>query len=165
MISLALILVCATLTCGQEEEVDHDHAHHSGNPLDWLRDSVPGEPGVDYPIFNEVQDTAFSCEDRVFGGYYADPGMGCQGYHVCLNHGNNARKLSFLCPNGTIFQQSKLTCEWWFNVDCTEAQSSYNVNDLIGTGDSLPESNDLGPKRPIPTRNNDNVNPNRRSRK
>ena len=38
------------------------------DPLDWLRDSIPGEPGVDYPIFAEVQDTAFSCEGRKFGG-------------------------------------------------------------------------------------------------
>ena len=36
--------------------------------MDWLRDSIPGEPGVDYPIFAEVQDTAFSCEGRKFGG-------------------------------------------------------------------------------------------------
>ena len=43
--------------------------HHPGDdPLDWLRDSIPGEPGVDYPIFAEVQDTAFSCEGRKFGG-------------------------------------------------------------------------------------------------
>merc|ERR1719154_211773 len=29
---------------------DHHH-HHSSDPLDWLRESVPGEPGVDYPIY------------------------------------------------------------------------------------------------------------------
>ncbi|TRY77186.1 hypothetical protein TCAL_17010 [Tigriopus californicus] len=38
------------------------------DPLQWLRDSIPGEPGVDYPIFSSVQETSFSCEGRVFGG-------------------------------------------------------------------------------------------------
>ena len=42
------------------------------DPLDWLRDSIPGEPGVDYPIFAEVQDTAFSCEGRKFGGRFVE---------------------------------------------------------------------------------------------
>eukprot|EP00095_Tigriopus_kingsejongensis_P012060 maker-scaffold553_size137994-snap-gene-0.15 protein:Tk12060 transcript:maker-scaffold553_size137994-snap-gene-0.15-mRNA-1 annotation:"homeobox protein 2-like" len=115
MISLVFLLLSANLVLGQEEH-DHDHDHHAGNPLDWLRDSVPGEPGVDYPIFNEVQETSFNCADRVFGGYYADPEMLCQGYHVCLSRGPGARKISFLCPNGTIFNQEKFTCEWWFNL-------------------------------------------------
>ena len=30
------------------------------------------------------------------------------------------RKFSFLCPNGTIFNQEKLVCDAWFNVDCTQ---------------------------------------------
>jgi hypothetical protein len=38
------------------------------DPLQWMRDSIPGEPGVDYPIYNTVESTAFSCEGRVFGG-------------------------------------------------------------------------------------------------
>ena len=46
---------------------DHDG---SDDPLDWLRESIPGEPGVDYPIFSEVETTAFSCKDRVFGGKF-----------------------------------------------------------------------------------------------
>ena len=38
------------------------------DPLQWLRDSIPGEPGVDYPIFSAVEQTSFSCDDKVFGG-------------------------------------------------------------------------------------------------
>ena len=38
------------------------------DPLQWLRDSIPGEPGVDYPIFSSVEETGFSCEGRIFGG-------------------------------------------------------------------------------------------------
>ncbi len=45
----------------------HDH-DGSTDPLDWLRGGVPGEPGVDYPIYAEIQDTSFSCNGRLFGG-------------------------------------------------------------------------------------------------
>ena len=44
---------------------DHDG---SSDPLDWLRESVPGEPGVDYPVLAQIADTSFSCADRIFGG-------------------------------------------------------------------------------------------------
>ena len=40
------------------------------DPLQWLRDSIPGEPGTDYPIFSSVQETSFSCENKVFGGKF-----------------------------------------------------------------------------------------------
>ena len=40
------------------------------DPLQWLRDSIPGEPGIDYPIFSSVQQTGFSCDGRVFGGMW-----------------------------------------------------------------------------------------------
>ena len=30
---------------------------------------------------------------------------------------------SFLCPNGTIFNQEYFICDWWFNVDCAESAS------------------------------------------
>ena len=43
--------------------------HQPGDdPLDWLRESIPGEPGVDYPIFTKAEATSFSCDDKVFGG-------------------------------------------------------------------------------------------------
>ena len=68
-----------------------------------LRTNVPGEPGLDYPIHNTVQvslkdelqilkkshlwflqETSFTCDGKEFGGYYADPEMDCQAYHICL---------------------------------------------------------------------------------
>ena len=45
--------------------------HQPGDdPLQWLRDSIPGEPGTDYPIFSSVEETTFSCENKVFGGKF-----------------------------------------------------------------------------------------------
>ena len=57
------------------------------NPIEWLKNSIPGEPDVDYPILASTQQTAFSCDGLIFGGYYADPETRCQQYHVCLQVG------------------------------------------------------------------------------
>ena len=61
---------------------------------------MSGEPGVDYPIFNSPPDTSFTCADKE--GLYSDPESECQAWHVCLQPD---RQWSFLCPNGTIFNQ------------------------------------------------------------
>ncbi|XP_037091259.1 uncharacterized protein LOC119111553, partial [Pollicipes pollicipes] len=117
---------------------DEDH-HHGGSsdPLQWLRDSVPGEPGVDYPIYATIPPTSFSCDGRV-PGYYADVEAGCQPFHVCNTMvGDESMKLSFLCPNGTIFNQEGFACQWWSDVDCASAEQFYNKNEEIG---KVPES-------------------------
>ena len=46
---MSYVLVMAT---SQAQESD----------LDSLRQSVPGEPGTDYPILAAIPDTAFSCQ-------------------------------------------------------------------------------------------------------
>ena len=47
-----------------------------GDLLAMLSLALPGSPGEDYPVLTQIpaQAAAFSCRDRVFGGYYADPG-------------------------------------------------------------------------------------------
>ena len=71
------------------------------------------------------------CVIKVNGGFYADPETGCQAFHVCTDDGQgrgDLRKVSFLCPNGTLFQQEYFTCDWWFNVDCSRARSLWSIN-------------------------------------
>merc|ERR1719317_1196159 len=106
-----------------------------------LRMAVPGNPGEDYPIYAEVPDTSFTCDGRVEGGYYADTEAECQPFHVCsADRDGGLAKNSFLCPNGTLFNQQNFVCEYWFNVDCSQAESFYGLNDNIGTveqGDGL----------------------------
>merc|ERR1712183_923926 len=95
-----------------------------------LEEAIPGIPGDDYPIFAEVPETAFLCDGQADGGYYADPESECQAFHICANDGNGGRtKYSFLCPNGTLFQQQYFVCDWWFNVDCSLAEQFYSIND------------------------------------
>jgi hypothetical protein len=94
----------------------------AADPLAMLMKSVPGIPGEDYPIFATAPETEFSCEGQVNGGYYADPDAQCQAFHICsANAEGGLAKYTFLCPNGTIFNQEYFICDWWFNVDCDEA--------------------------------------------
>merc|ERR1719413_168897 len=94
--------------------------------------AVPGVPGEDYPIFSEAPETAFSCDGQVDGGYYADEEAQCRVFHICTADGaGGLAKYSFLCPNGTIFNQNYFICDWWFNFDCAEAEGLFSLNDEI----------------------------------
>ena len=89
-------------------------------------------PGDDYPIYAEVPDTSFLCDGLVEGGYYADPEAECQAFHICGSDGNGGlTKYSFLCPNGTLFNQQYFVCDWWFNVDCDRTEEFYDLNEEL----------------------------------
>merc|ERR1740131_418184 len=97
-----------------------------------LEETIPGIPGDDYPIFSEVPETSFFCDGQVDGGYYGDPEAECQAFHICVSDGNGGlSKFSFLCPNGTLFQQQYFVCDWWFNVDCSTTEDFYSLNEEI----------------------------------
>uniref|UniRef100_A0A2A4JQW1 Chitin-binding type-2 domain-containing protein n=1 Tax=Heliothis virescens TaxID=7102 RepID=A0A2A4JQW1_HELVI len=51
-----------------------------------------------------------------------------QVWHYCDLNGGQA---SFLCPNGTIFSQAGLTCDWWFNVRCASTTQLYVLNESL----------------------------------
>lgn len=61
-----------------------------------------GIPGVDFPVLDAVPVTAFKCD---LPGYYGDVYARCQVFHICQADG---RHDSFLCPNGTLFNQKFL---------------------------------------------------------
>ncbi|CAK9832574.1 hypothetical protein ANTRET_LOCUS9373 [Anthophora retusa] len=103
-----------------------------------LKQSVPqtslkygatrGEANVDYPAYSSIPYTNFSCKEQRYKGFFGDPDTGCQVWHYCdLNGG----KSSFLCPNGTIFSQVALTCDWWFNVKCETTTQLYVLNERL----------------------------------
>merc|ERR1712212_104961 len=102
------------------------------DPLAMLQGAIPGVPGEDYPIYGEVPESGFVCDGQVDGGYYADPEAECQVFHICTADGaGGLAKYSFLCPNGTIFNQNYFICDWWFNFDCAQAEDLYSLNDDI----------------------------------
>merc|ERR1712107_13859 len=94
-------------------------ASDASDPLAMLQSAVPGVP-----------ETAFTCDGQVDGGYYADGEAECQVFHICTADGaGGLAKYSFLCPNGTVFNQNYFICDWWFNFDCAEAEGLYSLND------------------------------------
>ena len=106
---------------------------HTEDPLFALAASVPGVPGEDYPILSSPPDTSFVCDGYV-SGYYADTEARCQAFHVCADGGRVGQiKYTFLCPNGTLFNQNYFTCDWWFNVDCSQVQP-FPACDLVSQG-------------------------------
>ncbi|KAF8784412.1 U-scoloptoxin(01)-Er1a like protein [Argiope bruennichi] len=97
--------------------------------------NIPGEPGKDFPILKIMPYTHFSCENRA-PGFYADTQHRCQVYYQCSDKG---RMQSFLCPNGTIFNQETFVCEWWHNVDCSKSEKLFSKNhDLYKPNTSSP---------------------------
>ncbi|XP_064472993.1 uncharacterized protein LOC135387793 [Ornithodoros turicata] len=81
-----------------------------------------GLPGIDFPTFSRVPVTSFDCDEKPFPGMYADSDAGCQVWHMCTGVPNLGARHSFLCPNGTIFNERRGVCDWWYNVDCNDLE-------------------------------------------
>merc|ERR1711934_503043 len=111
-----------------------------------LRMSVPGEPGVDYPVLATVPSTSFSCVGKAEGGYYADMETGCQVVHTCGGGSRGVNRFSFikystLCSNGTIYSQEMGTCHWWYLADCESSEKYYfSQNNIRVDSQSLVQS-------------------------
>ncbi|XP_032779333.2 uncharacterized protein LOC116917843 [Daphnia magna] len=102
-----------------------------------FRESIPGEPEFDYPILDKIPTTSFKCTGQK-DGYYADVETRCQVFHVCTNVPDaDPIKASFLCPNGTIFNQEVFVCQWWPDVNCASSPQFFELNRNIGI---VPES-------------------------
>uniref|UniRef100_A0A182QA10 Chitin-binding type-2 domain-containing protein n=1 Tax=Anopheles farauti TaxID=69004 RepID=A0A182QA10_9DIPT len=118
-------------TVEPETYVDTDK-YRAGPPMLINKIVTPGpntgKPGIDYPALSEIPETSFKCKDQRYKGFFGDPETNCQVWHYCdLNGG----KASFLCPNGTIFSQVALTCDWWFNVKCSTTAQLYVLNERL----------------------------------
>lgn len=129
----------------RHESGDHED-HHSGDPIQWLRDAIRGEPGADYPIFYTPPETGFRCSDQQFPGYYADVEARCQVFHICQENG---RSDAFLCPNGTVFSQQNYVCVWWHDFDCSTATQFYSLNAQIYSGPETASPDSQGLDRPV----------------
>ncbi|RZF49294.1 hypothetical protein LSTR_LSTR011818 [Laodelphax striatellus] len=85
--------------------------------------SIPGSPEQDYPVFEEIPRTSFTCRDKPVPAYYADVEARCQVFHICDVGGH---KHSFLCPNGSVFNQKYLVCDWWYDFACENAENLFS---------------------------------------
>ncbi|KAL3278766.1 hypothetical protein HHI36_016292, partial [Cryptolaemus montrouzieri] len=97
-------------------------------PKDHQEGGTPGISGVDYPALDAIPPTSFDCKTQRYKGFFGDPETNCQVWHYCDLNGGQA---SFLCPNGTIFSQVALTCDWWYNVKCSSTPQLYVLNERL----------------------------------
>ena len=143
---------CHLLTSLKTQQRNLKHTFRQGAASDsgddniaMLEKAIPGVPGEDYPIYAEVPESGFTCDGQVDGGYYADPEAECQVFHICTADGaGGLAQYSFLCPNGTLFNQNYFICDWWFNFDCSTAEDLYSLNDEIAAERDALASDGLG---------------------
>ena len=76
---------------------------------------------------------SFSCEEREYG-YYGDVANNCQLFHICLPVENDIgaiieyRQWTFLCSNGTMFDQQTLSCNFPSDsYPCELSEDLYNT--------------------------------------
>ncbi|GFS90131.1 uncharacterized protein NPIL_54251, partial [Nephila pilipes] len=93
--------------------------------LKQLQSTIPGIPGVDYPLFQSVPETSFKCQNQRNPGFYGDVEAQCQVFHICQE---DDRHDSFLCPVGTVFNQMNFICDWWFNFKCDDTPTFFHLN-------------------------------------
>jgi len=81
-------------------------------------------------------------------GYYADVANECQIFHICypVTYADGVEEMlkwSFICPNGTIFDQSTLVCSFPLDaLPCEEAPSFYDGPDSINARFGQVEASD-----------------------
>lgn len=71
--------------------------------------------------------------------------MFVQVFHIC---GVGGAKHSFLCPEGSVFNQQYLVCDWWYRAPCGESlfrhSSEYDIEDIQYSGSfPLDEDSDI----------------------
>lgn len=51
-------------------------------------------------------------------------------FHICQE---DNRQDAFLCPVGTVFNQIRFICDWWFNFKCEDTPTFYHLNNDFHT--------------------------------
>ncbi|GAV01395.1 hypothetical protein RvY_12117 [Ramazzottius varieornatus] len=82
-------------------------------------------PGSSYPTYSYIPQTSFNCNQVRQFGFYADPETRCQVFRRC--EANNYM-FSYICPNGTVFNQITLICDWFYNVNCPSVGGFYDYS-------------------------------------
>merc|ERR1712223_2317839 len=93
--------------------------------------AIEGLPASTADLLDAPYDYGFNCDQQDAGyGYYADVNNACKVFHIYDNEGSLDRmdKYSFVCGEGTQFDQSTLTCNYpEFAFPCEESPSLYGA--------------------------------------
>ncbi|XP_017125045.1 RNA polymerase II degradation factor 1 isoform X2 [Drosophila elegans] len=138
-LALVLCLLLVGVAQGQSSSREHfEDADKSSEYTDQqydLRHTIPGEPGLDYPILSAPPKTSFVCKGR-HEGYYADVESRCQAFRICAHTARIPQGFGFLCPNGTLFSQKNFVCDWYRNVNCDDSERYYEMNEEKSVGNT-----------------------------
>ncbi|XP_042867926.1 uncharacterized protein LOC122250529 isoform X2 [Penaeus japonicus] len=117
---------------------DTDHVPSFAAKMFVVREAPPDfhPPGYKVPVVFpkvekrvEVPRTRFFCEEQSYlPGIYADVQLGCKVFHLCLPAAMGNTLTSFMCPNMTLFDQSIMQCNYWYNVNCASSPQHYDAN-------------------------------------
>ena len=94
-----------------------------------------GEDTTELPNFDPTsKDTStFSCRGKATG-FYADVKLNCRVYHFCTQldgvAGTNYNRMSYICLEGSIFDQNDLNCvrEVDVKTPCNKAEEAYDTS-------------------------------------
>lgn len=137
---LLLVVLAAVVVQGQDDSEGKNHLELAARPLsgeDIQHLFEMARPGTDFPNHHTIPETDFTCQgngddvpDKY--GYFADTSAEsrCQVIRRCIYPSGDM--YSFLCPNGTLFNNVYLVCDWWYNVDCSlqDARANYANKNL-----------------------------------
>ncbi|XP_052743782.1 uncharacterized protein LOC112058049 isoform X1 [Bicyclus anynana] len=122
----SFLLTCMAIPWSIAQNGRSQRPFDNGHGWD-IRLAVPGNPGNDYPTLDSIPRTSFTCSGKE-PGYYADVETNCQVFRVCTL-GSTYGFQSFICPNGTLFNQAVLVCDWWMKVNCKNSRELFKLND------------------------------------
>merc|ERR1712212_396756 len=125
-----------------QQNINNRFSQRSGSSFESASDSIDGafEPlnlpsGASF-LLGSIS-TSFSCLDRPYG-YYADQENSCRLFHICnptlfSNGAVETYQYSFMCGEGSMFDQSKLTCVAESEaIPCQESSSFFFTNEQFG---------------------------------
>jgi len=114
-------------------EEDGDYSSEYGEQNE--QEAALGLPADSSSIRENIVDE-FTCDARPYG-YYADVANECQIFHICypVVYADGAEEMfkwSFICPSGTIFDQSALVCSFPLDaLPCEEAPNFFEGPESI----------------------------------
>ncbi|GAV01777.1 hypothetical protein RvY_12433 [Ramazzottius varieornatus] len=99
-----------------------------------LKQNGDGQPSLahfarsfPFPTYATPPQTSFSCSNVNLPGFYADPETQCQVIRRCTL---SNYMFSYICPNGTVFDQAAQGCAYWYNVNCPREVQQLNQNQI-----------------------------------
>lgn len=145
---LALIAVAVALPGERFKRQDDDSEYEYDYEAQDETEAALGLPSDSKTIRENIVDE-FTCDARPYG-YYADVANECQIFHICypVTYADGEEEMfkwSFICPNGTIFDQASLVCSFPLDaLPCEEAPTFYEGPDSINSRFGLVEDYEEG---------------------